>query len=288
MNCAALILHYNNTSLLDGVLTSLRGEEGLDAIVVIDNASTDTSITHLKTHHHDVEIIQNKENLNYGTAYNRAIATRSEEIILILNNDTIVHPGSVKAAVGFLRDNLDVASVSFEGLDRNKGSQPFPCNPCGPIRKFGKVLSPGRSFSSRFDAPVDARYYLWGAACAIRKDIFMRVKFDESMDWYFEDIDLGWSIRRKTGMKNVFIPSATIYHEESTTSRSRFDELRISRMSTRNAIISFSKNGTLLDWLRGLPAILLYFLQMQDRRKLASLVFRNVLERINCNRNHRM
>jgi GT2 family glycosyltransferase len=279
MNCAALILHHNNTSLLDGVLTSLRGEDGLDAIVVIDNASTDTSLAHLKTHHHDVEIIQNKENLNYGEAYNNAIATRSEEIILILNNDTIVHPGSVKAAVSYLRDNLDVASVSFEGLDRNKGSYPFPCDPCGPIRKFGKVLSPGRSFMSRFDAPVDARYYLWGAACAIRKDVFMRVKFDESMDWYFEDIDLGWSIRRKTGMKNVFIPSASIYHEESTTSRSRFDELRISRMSTRNAIISFSKNGTLLDWLRGLPAILIALFSARDKKKLILIVIKNIKKR---------
>ena len=280
MKCAALILHHNNQQLLPPLLDSLSGQQRLDSIVVIDNASTDNSVSYLREQHPGVEIIENKENLNFGTAYNRAIATRSEDVILILNNDVIVHPGSVMAAIQFLEENNDVASVSFEGLDPKRGNTPFPCDPCQPLRTFGKILSPGRAFQSRSDAPVESPCYLWGAACAVRRDVFEQVRFDEDMSWYFEDIDLGWSIRRRTGMRNVFHPSSTIYHLESTTSLSRFKKRKIRSMSGRNALISFSKNGSVKDWFRGAPRMTFAFLRSEKRRELFGLIASNVYRRI--------
>ncbi|MEP6820932.1 MAG: hypothetical protein ABI946_01135, partial [Chthoniobacterales bacterium] len=175
------------------------------------------------------------------------------DLIFIANNDITVRDGSIRNALEFLVNNSDVVSVSFEGLDPAR-PDPFPVR-CGPLVRFGKELSPARSFEGPEDAPSESPCYLWGAAACVRRELFAQVRFDEAMDWGFEDIDLGWSLARRTGMRNVFLPSATIFHMESKTVRERFREREVWQMLTRNAILSFAKNATPLELLRALPYI---------------------------------
>jgi len=267
MTCAALILNYNGRGLLGPLYDSLVEQDDLTAICLIDNASTDDSVAFTKGHYPSVEIIQNSENLNFGTAYNQAIRNRSEDVIFIVNNDVVVHRGAIRNALKFLEKNPDVASVSFEGLDPKHGGS-FGAS-CPPLRRFGKELSPGRSFRGPNDPPVESPCYLWGAACCVRREVFRKIEFDEEMDWGFEDIDLGWSIARQTGMRNVFLPSATIFHVTSHTSRKRFYSREINQMVTQNAVLSFAKNATRTELLRAMPYILANFVRYPGRGSLA-------------------
>ncbi len=270
LTCAALVLNHNGRDLLPRLLDSLKAQAGLTAICVIDNASTDDSVSIIRQGYPDVEILINEQNLPFGTAYNRAIAARGEDIIFLANNDIVVHDNAIANALAFLEKNPDVASVSFEGLDPNR-ADPFPCS-CGPLRRFGKELSPGRHFRGPNDPASPSPFYLWGAACCIRRDLFMKVQFDEEMDWDFEDIDLGWAMARQLGARHVFLPNATIFHFESSTSRNKFRSLQLKRMTTRNAILSFVKNGTVWDLLRGAPFILTNLLLLPDRRNLVGKI----------------
>jgi GT2 family glycosyltransferase len=264
--CVAMVLHHNNRALLPTVFESLLAQEGLSAICLIDNASSDDSVPFTRHHYPEVEIIQNRENLNFGTAYNRAITTRSEDVVFLANNDITVRSGSIRNALQFLASNRDVASVSFEGLDPNR-FDPFPVE-CGPLVRFGKELSPARYFVGSDDPPSESACYLWGAAVCIRRGLFARVRFDEAMDWGFEDIDLGWAIARQTGMRNVFLPSATIFHMESKTVRERFRQKQIWQMLTRNAILSFAKNATSPELLRAAPYIAMNLFRCRRRAAL--------------------
>ena len=266
LTCAALILNHNGRHLLASLYDSLLTQERLTAIVLIDNASTDDSIAFTEAHYPTVEIIRNSVNLNFGTAYNRAVRTRSEDLIFIVNNDVVVHPDAVRNAVEFLESHADVASVSFEGLDPQRNGAYG--NSCPPLRRFGKELSPARHFQGPHDSPIASPCYLWGAACCIRRQIFQQIEFDEDMDWGFEDVDLGWSITRKTGMQNVFLPSSTIFHLDSHTAQKRFRRRDIERMVSRNAVLSFAKNATALELLRATPYILVNFVRFRERRPL--------------------
>jgi GT2 family glycosyltransferase len=277
-SCAALVLHHNNRVLLEPLFDSLLGQEALSAICLIDNASNDDSVAYTREHHPQVEIIQNQENLDFGTAYNRAIEVRNEDVIFIANNDIVVRPGSIRNALTFLQDNPDVASVSFEGLDP-KRSNPFPCE-CRPLIRFGKELSPARRFAGPNDPPVESPGYLWGAAACVRTEVLKKIRFDETMDWGFEDIDLGWSISRQTGMRNVFLPSATIYHLESHTVKARFRQWQIRRMLARNAILCFTKNATAGELLRALPHLIFGGIISQKRMSLAGEVARRLRVRL--------
>lgn len=267
LSCAALILHHNHRDLLPPLFDSLLAQKGLDAICLIDNASTDDSIAFTRAHYPQVEILSNNENLNFGTAYNRAIAQRSEDVIFIANNDIVVRPDSIRNALHFLAEHADVASVSFEGLDPTRAN-PFPCS-CGPLVRFGKELSPARHFSGPDDPASESPCYLWGAAACVRRKVFEEIQFDEAMDWGFEDIDLGWSISKRAGLRNVFLPSATIFHLESHTAKERFRQQEIHHMTTRNAILSFSKNATPGELLRALPSVGYHFLRSRRRAHLA-------------------
>ncbi len=276
--CVAIILHHNKQSLLAPLFDSLLGQEALTAICLIDNASTDGSIAFTRSHYPQVEIIQNQENLNFGTAYNRAIETRQEDVIFIGNNDIVVHHGSIARALRFLMDHQDVASVSFEGLDPER-SNPFPSR-SDPLVRFGKVLSPARHFSGPNDFPIESPCFLWGAAVCIRRKVFAEIQFDEDMDWGFEDIDLGWSVSRRTGMRNVFLPGATIFHLESRTVRERFRQRQIRPMVARNAILSFAKNATPFEFLRAAPYMMINLFRCRRRRQLARQVARRLLARV--------
>lgn len=274
LTCAALILNHNGRRLLAPLYDSLVAQDGLTAICLIDNASTDDSVNFTRTRYPMVQIIQNAENLSFGTAYNLAIRTRSEDVIFIVNNDVVVHRGAIRNALEFLGQHSDVASVSFEGLDPDRKGE-FGSS-CPPLCRFGKLLSPGRNFRGPDDRPVESPFYLWGAACCIRREVFRKIEFDEAMDWGFEDVDLAWSIARRTGMRNIFLPGATIFHLESHTSRKRFRSSQIHEMVTRNAILSFAKNATARELVRATPYILYNFLRFPGRRELARKIVRHV------------
>lgn len=250
----------------------------MTAVCLIDNASSDDSVAFTRQHYPEVEIIRNDENLNFGAAYNRAIAKRREDVIFIANNDIVVRPGSVANALRFLVEHPDVASVSFEGLDVNR-SDPFPSH-CAPLKRFGKQLSPGRNFLGPADPPTESPFYLWGAAVCLWRKVVSEIQFDEAMDWGFEDVDLGWSIKRQTGMRHVFLPSATIFHLESHTVRERFRKKQIRQMVTRNAILSFAKNATSLELLRAAPQMAISFLICRRRRQLAKEVSHRLRARL--------
>jgi len=59
---AAVIVNWNTADLLDECLTSLREFGPLENIVVVDNGSTDESLTVLRTQWPDVRVIANPEN----------------------------------------------------------------------------------------------------------------------------------------------------------------------------------------------------------------------------------
>ena len=282
LSCVALILHHDGLERLRPLYDSLRTQDSLTAVCLIDNASRDGSVEFTRREYPEIEILQNEDNVPFGTAYNLAVESRREDVVLLLNDDVILRPDSIRNALGYLQSHADVASVSFESLDPTRASAPFPA-PSIPLRRFGKTLSPARNFKDSNDDPIVSPCFLWGAACCIRREVFMRVRFDERMDWYFEDVDLGWAITRQTGMLNVFVPSASVFHQVSATSIDRFGARRIRLMTRRNAVLSFAKNGSFGDLVKALPYVAFSFILVKQRTRLALDVLDILRARMNEN-----
>ncbi|MGQ0743986.1 MAG: glycosyltransferase family 2 protein [Acidimicrobiales bacterium] len=91
---AVVVNHNAGDHLLDCV-ASLRAE-GLDQVVVADNASTDGSALALTRADPEVRWLTMGANLGFGGAANRGVAACRGDYVLILNPDTVVLPGAVK------------------------------------------------------------------------------------------------------------------------------------------------------------------------------------------------
>jgi GT2 family glycosyltransferase len=91
------IPHYNGIDLIDACIASVRKQTGgmVIEIIVHDDASTDGSAAHIRTHHPDVHLIASSENVGFCIANNRMAEAASGEYLLLLNNDATLLPDAL-------------------------------------------------------------------------------------------------------------------------------------------------------------------------------------------------
>jgi len=216
-----LILNWNGATLTSECLASIEKLTYDNfSTMVIDNASTDHSIARIHSEFPNVEVLALDKNYGFGSAYNLAfkhLENSNDELVLILNNDTIVEPD--------LLDEL-VSAVSVYG------SENLFCpiihyldNPNQIWYAGGKVNLPVGQLSH-----VGLRQYNKGQFLEIKKtgfvtgccilaslDTLKRMDgFDEDFNMYAEDVDL--CLRGKSiGIDSIFVPKAKIYHKVSAS-----------------------------------------------------------------------
>src|SRR3989344_3240285 len=99
MRVAIIILNYNGKEVLPECLESVRQIKGDCHTIVVDNASTDSSPASVETKFSEVTLIRNRENLGFAEGNNVGIRWALEkgfEAVMLLNNDTKVHPNLIK------------------------------------------------------------------------------------------------------------------------------------------------------------------------------------------------
>jgi GT2 family glycosyltransferase len=231
---AAVVVSYNVRELSLACVASLvaareRGE--LDDIVVVDNGSRDGSAEAIRAAFPDVAVIE-AENRGYGAGANRGIEATSTDHVLILNPDTVVPAGTIRALAGYLDDHSGVALVAPRLRYPDGTVQPTR-------RRFPERLTPvfestifhdwwpdnrwARRYLMRDDEPgsggpeeVD---WVVGAAMMVRRKAIARAGgFDERFRMYSEEVELCWRLRRH-GWKVSYLPSVEVTHHEGASTR---------------------------------------------------------------------
>ena len=72
MNTLIIIVNHNGKNLLEKNLPSILNNTNTD-ICIVDNNSTDESVSFLKKQYPNIKIIESKKNLGYGNAHNLAL-----------------------------------------------------------------------------------------------------------------------------------------------------------------------------------------------------------------------
>ncbi len=255
MDLGIVIVNWNVCNLLaaclDSVYTDLA-QSGLRATVcVVDNGSTDGSAAMLRAQFPRTQVIES-DNRGMGAGNNvglRALGFNSNLqsptsnfqpqtshfspltshlpfATLILNPDTIVHPGALRHLVEFLRAHpragvvapkllhpdgaLQHSGFRFPGL-RQAALDLFP-----PSGRFSRLLN--SSFNGRYPerryasgAPFQVDHTL-GAAVAVRGQAIVECgMFDETFYMYCEEIDWQWRMAR-AGWERWIAPAAVVTH----------------------------------------------------------------------------
>ncbi len=203
---AVVIPHYNRFEFLARCVASLLAD-GLEpeAIVVVDNASADASVELLGREFPAVRCIANAENRGFARAANQGIFDTRSRYVLLLNNDTEVLPGTLKALVEFAEAHLDAGAVGCRLLQSDGTPHRLPASIFSPLA---------------WDQEHPRRVpWLVGAALLLRREAIEAIGgLDETFFFYYEDLDLGLRLRR-AGWRNYFTPDGRIvHHEKASTS----------------------------------------------------------------------
>ncbi len=211
---------WNGEAHLAACLEALFAQEGVELeVITVDNGSTDGSVELLRQRFPSVRLIENGRNLGYAGGCNVGLGAARGEVLLLLNQDTVVQSGWAAALGAALEDPL-VGVVGCKLL-----------YPDGRVQHAGGILRWPRAEpdhwghnepdDGRWDAPREPDY-VCGAAWGMRRQTFEQVgKLDEGF-WpgYYEDDDYCLRVRQ-AGLRVLYIPEATAVHAESTSLRPR-------------------------------------------------------------------
>jgi N-acetylglucosaminyl-diphospho-decaprenol L-rhamnosyltransferase len=146
--------------------------------------------------------------------------TDRPEYVMLLNADTIVHPGALSALVHFMdqQPSVGIAGSHLEWPDGGRQGSPFRFP--SVASEFDRGLRLGivsrllRRWSISFPiadraCPVD---WVSGAAMIIRRQVFDAVGLlDEGLYTYFDDIDFCMNAKR-AGWPTWYVPESRITH----------------------------------------------------------------------------
>lgn len=218
---AAVIVSYNVASLLVRCVESLRAD-GIDRIVVVDNASSDGSVEAIRRADPGVEVVALDRNVGFGAGVNRGAARTTEPHLLVLNPDVEVEPGSTKVLLAALARDGGLALVGpgivTHGGELYPSARTFPDLVDAAGHAFLHFVWPSNPFSRRYRMldwdHGDARDVDWvaGTHFLARRAAWDEVGgFDEAFFMYMEDVDLCWRLHR-AGWRVGYEPGATVIH----------------------------------------------------------------------------
>jgi hypothetical protein len=216
-------------------------------VIVVDNASTDGTAGAIGTDFPSVTLIANDENSGFAAANNAGTEKSQGTYVLLLNPDTIVHPGSLDALIKFMDDNHDVGACGPKLLNSDGTTQPsarrFPT--LRGILHYYTILRVVPIFRSEYrkwhmrdfkhDKQMDVDQVM-GAALMARRSIVEDIgRMDETFFMYYEEVDLCYRIKQ-AGWRIVFTPDAVITHRGGRST----DQIPVDRrMMALRSVLTF-------------------------------------------------
>lgn len=102
-----IIVTFNSSHIISKCINSF--ERNIYDVYVVDNASSDNTISIINKDFNDIFLIANNKNLGFGKANNIALEKIDTEYALILNPDALIRDVDISNAINILRKNSDIA-----------------------------------------------------------------------------------------------------------------------------------------------------------------------------------
>ncbi len=217
----AVVVNFNAGDLLANCVASLRAE-AVERVIVVDNGSTDGSLTVLRKLEPDADVIQTGANLGYGKAANLGALGVRTDYLLVLNPDTVTAPGALAPLVAALAEDPRVGLVGPRLLNPDGSFYPtgraFPTRTDAIGHALLSLIAPRNRFTARYKLldwdRAGRREVDWisGACFLARRQAWEELGgFDEAFFMYMEDVDLCWRAWR-AGWAVAFEPASEVTH----------------------------------------------------------------------------
>ncbi len=244
MTTAVVIPNWQGRKLLEKNLPSVL-RVGFDEVIVVDDASTDSSAAFLTEHFPTVKIVRHKKNQGFSSTVNDGVAATSADIVFLLNSDVVPEKNILCFVLKHFEDR-QVFGVSL----REKGySYAIPKIEQGFI---------GHQMGPESDKPHNT-FWISGGSGAFRRSIWANLGGLDALlnPFYWEDVDLSYRALKR-GWKLIWEPEALVAHKhESTINRKYFSTRYLNYIKERNQLLFCWKNLN-LGWIvsKHIPGLL--------------------------------
>lgn len=234
LDLSIIIVSYNTRELLKKLLNSIKdsiSDKVKYEVVVVDNASSDSSVGMVEKEFPKIKLVANKDNLGFSKANSVGIRrTEKSRYVLFLNSDTILEKGTIEKMIEFMDANPDCGASTCKVVmsngqidDATHRGFPTPWNAFTHFSGISKLLPHSKFMNG---------YYLgWNNIDKIHEiDVlagaFMLVKrsageevhwWDEDYFFYGEDIDFCFMLKA-AGWKIYYVPTVSIFHHKGASS----------------------------------------------------------------------
>jgi hypothetical protein len=213
------IVTYNNEEHIGPLLDSLKKytKKADHIIYVVDNGSIDKTVEIVRNY--DVVFIQNKKNIGFGAGHNLVIQQIKSKYHVCINPDIVIDNDVISDIADYMDFHEDIGILIPKILNIDSTIQILPKRDPKLIylvsrRIHIKLLQKYRHEYEMqgmdYELPFDIEFTA-GCFMFIRTDIIQQIGgFDERYFLYFEDADMGRSIRKYA--RAQYNPSFKVYH----------------------------------------------------------------------------
>ena len=237
---SVVIPNYNGEKLLPEILPALFQALALSflsfEVIVCDDASTDGSISFIKTNYPSIKLLSNSSNKGFAPTINKGIFAAQFNLVFLMNSDLKLEGDYFKPLLRYFERN-DTFGVMGRiigwGDDVIQDGAKFPSFHGAKIKTTGNYVSINPD-------PQDWLYsiYLSGANALVNREKLLQLNgFDEIFaPYYIEDYEL--SLRAwRVGWACYYEHFAVCRHQTSTTIKSKSTKNGINRIYYRNKLL---------------------------------------------------
>lgn len=233
---SVVIVNYNAGLLLTDCVDAAL--EQTQQVIVVDNASSDSSLSELTREfpsEHRLQIIRLDKNVGFAAGCNIGLKAATASFILFLNPDCILAPGAVDRLLQVIKQDNYIGMVggrllNSDGSEQGGSRRAIPTPWRSLVRALGLYRLakywPCLFFDFHLhqqplpEKPIEIEA-ISGALMLVRRQAIEEVgTWDE--DYFLHCEDLDWCMRfRQRGWKIIFVPDVQILHHKGACSQAR-------------------------------------------------------------------
>jgi N-acetylglucosaminyl-diphospho-decaprenol L-rhamnosyltransferase len=209
---------------LDCIRATNRDGFDLKRVVVVDNASSDSSVDNLHFPDLPLSLLRNAENRGFAVACNQGAWASSADYLLFLNPDMRVLDDSLQIPIQFMEEprNAGVGMCGIQLLDEERNVSRSCARFPTPGSFFSRMLGLDRLFPKQFKGHFLGQLdhlkcrqvdQVMGAFFLVRHKLFESMHgFDERFFVYFEELDFSYRAHQ-AGWQSYYLTTAQAYHK---------------------------------------------------------------------------
>lgn len=237
LSVSIVIPNWNGSKLLQKNLPAVLQAAGSAEIIVADDASSDDSLSILKTMFPGVIRVANKKQVGFAGNVNSGVAKATGDIVVLLNTDVRPEKDFLAPLLEAFAQDPKLAAVGC--LEKSHEKNGIVLRGRGVARWEKGFFIHAKGETTKTDTA-----WVSGGSAAYRRTIWNTLGGMDTIynPFYWEDIDLSYQIR-KAGYFLRFEPKSIVHHfHEEGAIKTSYSPDAIKRIVYRNQFLFLWKN----------------------------------------------